>query len=261
MNEFLWAIGSMLIVMAIVYFLPLGLTKKGKVILVMISFLLALGGIAATASFSLLLSVLILVVLVFFVTYLLEQRLGKWLYINNDYTSIGEEEHTDLFMNTEQETAASFENVYQRKEEAILEPLHHIKEDIETNDDFESKQMSGADIPEFDTPDEDISFLLNRSISLEKETSNLPTEQKADETDYLAEIESMLIDQDGLADVYRPNTSPSTASMADEDLEIPVLSFEDKPVKKKSDSPVKKMEDFDEIPVLPFHEMEGESKR
>ncbi len=81
MVELLWAFGSVLFVMLIVYFLPLGFTKKGKVILVFTSFLLALGGLAATASFSFLQTVLILFVLILFVTYLMDQRLGKWLYI------------------------------------------------------------------------------------------------------------------------------------------------------------------------------------
>lgn len=246
MDGLVWAFGSMLIVILIFYFLPLGLTKKGKIILVLTSFILALGGMAATASFSFLLAVLLLVVLIVFVTYLMDQRLGKWLYSE----TIKEQGNEDFFLNTELETAASLEKLHQQKNESTLEPLTLLKEKTIGS---EAKQESEADIPLFEAEEEDISFLLNRSISLEKETSEIAKEKKQDESDYLSEIEELLKDNFD----YQSNSAVNNQSFAD-DHEIPVISFDDKPL-KKNDSPrsAKKIEDFDEIPVLPFHEKEG----
>jgi hypothetical protein len=258
MDELLWAFGSMLIVLLVVYLLPLGLIKKGKVILVISSFILALGGIAATASFSFLLSLLILVVLILFVTYLLDQRLGRWLYSKEE--SFGEREIEDIFLETQLQTAASLEKIHQRKNDATLEPLTLLKDKKEKNASVEVKEESGTDIP-FETGDEDISFLLNRSISLEKEASKKQEEQKHEEVDYLSEIEELLNDDlDHLQTIDRSTPSQNRAPIANDDHEIPVISFENKPLKKNSESSngqAKKIEDFDEIPVLPFHGKEG----
>jgi hypothetical protein len=258
MDELLWAFGSMLIVLVVIYLLPLGLTKKGKAILVSSSFILALGGLAATTSFSFLLSLIILVVLILFVTYLLDQRLGRWLYSKEE--SFVERENEDMFLETQLQTAASLEKIHQQKNDA-LEPLSLLEEKKEKNASVEATEASETDIP-FETGDEDISFLLKRSISLDNETSKKQKEQKHDEVDYLSEIEELLNDNlDHLQTIDRTNLSHNRAQIADDGHEIPVISFEDKPLKKKSESSngqAKKIEDFDEIPVLPFHEKEGD---
>jgi hypothetical protein len=260
MDGFIWVFGTALIVILIVYFLPLGLTKKGKVILVTSSFLLALGGIAATSSFSFLLSLAILVVLIVFVTYLLDQRLGKWLYSAEE--SFGEPENDKVFLTTELQTAASLEKNHHRNNEAALEPLNFLKDKKEKNASVATEDESKGDITTFETGDDDISFLLNRSITLEKETSTKQAEQKLKEVDYLSEIEELLNDNlDHLQTIEIPNHSQNSKPIAYDDHEIPVFSFEDKPLKKKSESnngQAKKIEDFDEIPVLPFHESEGD---
>jgi hypothetical protein len=259
MDKLLWAFGSMLIVLLVVYLLPLGLTKKGKVIIVITSFILALGGIAATTSFSLLLSLLILVVLILFVTYLLDQRLGKMLYSKEE--TFGEREPEDVFLETQLQTAASLEMLQQRKNEASLEPLNLLKDKNEKNDSADVKKESETDIP-FETGDEDISFLLNRSISMENETSKKQEEQKHKDVDYLSEIEELLNDNlDHLQTAGQSIPSKNSAPIAHDEHEIPVISFEDKPLKKKSVSSngqAKKIEDFDEISVLPYRDKEGD---
>jgi hypothetical protein len=223
MDELLWAFCSMLIVLLVFYFLPLGLTKKGKVILVISSFILALGGIAATASFSFVLSLLILVLLILFVTYLLDQRLGRWLYSKEE--SFGEHETEDIFLETPLQTAASLEMIHQQKNDAVLEPLTLLKDKKEKNTSVEAKEESEKDIP-METGDEDISFLLNRSVSLEKETSKKQQEQRDEEFDYLSEIEELLNDDlDHLQTIERTNPSQKRAQIAHDDHEIPVLPF------------------------------------
>jgi hypothetical protein len=256
MEVLLWAFGSTSLVMLIIFFLPLGLTKKGKVILVGTSFLLALGGIAATASFSFLITLLILVVLILFVTYLLDQRLGKFLYTIDNSTE--EVDNEDFYMDADRKTAASHESVYQRKNEGAHELLSLLKDEKKEITRPETKQNEENDLPVFETTgDEDISFLLERTVPMEETSKEL----KHEEVDYLAEIEELL--DDDLSDLQSFDLSKhtqNTAINAESKHEIPVLSFEDKPEKKSESSTksARKIEDFDEIPILPFHEKEEE---
>lgn len=257
MVELLWAFGSVLFVMLIVYFLPLGFTKKGKVILVFTSFLLTLGGLAATDSFSFLQTVLMLFVLILFVTYLMDQRLGKWLYVIND-DSLAKQEDEDFFMNSEMEASVSRESIYQSKGEQQLKPINLLKVD-EKKPQTELHQDRESDFLTVVTEDDDISFLLNRSISMEKEQSET-IEEPIHEVDYLSEIEELLIeDIDESDSVEQSKLSQNQAIIADDEDEIPVISFEDKPLKKSNETSTNSAQQFglDEIPIIPFHEMEG----
>jgi hypothetical protein len=259
MVELLWAFGSVLFVMLIVYFLPLGFTKKGKVILVFTSFLLALGGLAATDSFSFLQTVLMLFVLILFVTYLMDQRLGKWLYVIDD-DSLAKQEDEDFFMNSEMETAVSRDNVYQSKGEQQLEPINLLKVNDEKKPQNEFKKERESDFLTVETEDEDISFLLNRSILMEKEQSEI-IEEPMHEVDYLSEIEELLIeDIDESESVEQSKLSQNQAIIVDDEHEIPVISFDDKPLKNSNETSTNAAQQFDgldEIPIIPFHEKEG----
>ena len=116
----------------------------------------------------------------------LDQRLGKWLYSIDD--SLAKQEDEDFFMNSEMETAVSRDNVYQSKGEQQLEPINLLKVNDEKKPQSEFKQDRESDILTVVTEDEDISFLLNRSISMEKEQSET-IEEPIHEVDYLSEIE------------------------------------------------------------------------
>ncbi|MCQ6278272.1 ABC transporter permease [Bacillus sp. EB600] len=254
MDEFFWAFGSMLFVMLIVYFLPLGFSKKGKIILVFTSFLLALGGLAATASFSFLLTSLILIVLILFGTYLMDQRMGKWLYAIDDF--LAKQEDEDFFINSEMESAVSRENVYQSKGKQQLEPINILKVNDEKKSQNEFKKNRESDFLTVETGDEDISFLLNRSISMEKEHSDI-IEEPMHEVDYLSEIEGLLVeDSDKSVDQSKTVQNQEVIVEIDEH-EIPVISLEDKSSNETSTNPAQQFDDLDEIPIISFHEKEG----
>ncbi len=91
------------------------------------------------------------------------------IYIDDD--SLAKQEDEDFFMNSEMEAAVSRENVYQSKGEQQLEPINLLKVNDEKKPQNEFKQDRESDFPTVETEDEDISFLLNRSISMEKEQS------------------------------------------------------------------------------------------
>ncbi len=71
----------------------------------------------------------------------------------------------------------------------------------------------------------------------------------------------MLIeDIDESESVEQSKLSQNQAIIADDEDEIPVISFEDKPLKKSNETSTNAAQQFDgldEIPIIPFHEMEG----
>jgi hypothetical protein len=89
MQTVFYAFGSMIVLMLIISFLRLGLTLKGKFIIVFTSFVLALGGAATIASFPLWQTSLMLIVLIFFAAYFMDSRLGPVFYKENLSFEIG----------------------------------------------------------------------------------------------------------------------------------------------------------------------------
>ena len=87
MHVLIWALGSMVIFMLLIILMPLSLTLKGKVLISFAGFVLALGGLNAVNSFPLWETILLLLTLVFFTSYILDNRLGKLLYKERFSTS------------------------------------------------------------------------------------------------------------------------------------------------------------------------------
>lgn len=80
MESLLFAGVSMLILLPILYFLPLGFTNKGKVFIVVASLLIGLLGIVSVAVLPLWQTGLILLIFVSALVYLLSKRDLEWLY-------------------------------------------------------------------------------------------------------------------------------------------------------------------------------------
>jgi hypothetical protein len=80
MHTIIWAFGAMLLLLLIVSFLPLNFNLKGKFTVVLSAFVIALGGLAAANLFPIWQTLLILLVLTFFASYILDSRLGTGLY-------------------------------------------------------------------------------------------------------------------------------------------------------------------------------------
>lgn len=112
MLTILWAFGSMLVLMLIISFLPLGYTKKGEIIIVLTGLLIALGGIAAVTSFPLWQTLLMILALSFFAAYFMDSRIGKTIY--EVKAEIGAENEIDEFdsvfaMNSQIENTSDIE--------------------------------------------------------------------------------------------------------------------------------------------------------
>ncbi|MFF2447729.1 hypothetical protein ACFVSW_11535 [Neobacillus sp. NPDC058068] len=180
MQSIIWAFCSMLVLMLIISFLPLGFTIKGKFFVILTSFILALGGIAAIASFPLWETAIMLVLLIFFAAYFMDKRIGAQLY----------------------KVIPTFEG--KLPGELDFHVTNSKIDMMEDNDSIELTELNLIEAPMVDSiqpfvkpaieqlsdNNEDISFLLERN------SENEVTEQKVMESDheigYLSDIESLL---------------------------------------------------------------------
>jgi hypothetical protein len=94
MESFIIAGIAMLILLPVLYFVPLGFTSKGKVFIVVASFLTGAFGLVASWVFPLWQTGLILLFFVIAIAYLISKRGEKWLYQP-------EEEYEDPFLKDE----------------------------------------------------------------------------------------------------------------------------------------------------------------
>lgn len=80
METMIWAFCSMAVLILILIFLPLGYTLKGKFIIGVFCFILSVGGLVAIPTFSFWQTTFMLCILIFFVAFILYNRLGSILY-------------------------------------------------------------------------------------------------------------------------------------------------------------------------------------
>ena len=79
----IWAAVSLVLLVPVLFILPLGLKMKGKFILLAASSLIAIVGTLAQYTLPLWQAGLIVVLLAFLTAYLLDQRVGKTLFVSN----------------------------------------------------------------------------------------------------------------------------------------------------------------------------------
>ncbi|MDR7237410.1 hypothetical protein [Neobacillus drentensis] len=193
MQMMIWAISSMIVLMLIITFLPLGYTIKGKLILVLTSFILSLGGLATVSIFPLWQTSLMLLTLVFFSAYFMNNRMGTVILLENPVFGEkfdGEFENPETYYEGENLkdvnlvgidyelplTNSSYLNLEKDKvDEITLSPLIS---DIEDTTDNEQESI-----------DMDISFLLERDTEVDVKTQ---IDDNNKEDDNLSYIEGLL---------------------------------------------------------------------
>lgn len=256
MASLIWALGSMLLIMLILYFLPFGLTNKGRIIVVLTGFLMTLAGLAATVSFAIWQVLLLLVILIGFTTYILDKRLGSILY--GESASEQADDDPDDVQPSQSVTAANDINKVSHETGMTPVAVNFLKEDQMEQPQPETEQKE--DISAAETMDDDISFLLNRSQNFEKEEINRPNETE-NKTNYLSEIEELLKDDEESIDKAEV---PKPQEIIEE---IPMISMDDKPAEnkdkgvEKTDQPdteaAYQIDSIEEIPVLSTTEKGG----
>ncbi|MEH7273211.1 hypothetical protein [Neobacillus vireti] len=183
MQTIIWAICAMLLLLLIISFLKLDFNLKGKIVVVLAAFVIALGGLAAVDLFPLWQTLLIMIVLTFFTAYIMDTRLGNLLY-----KSFSPEEESM------EEMDLPFSNKRAVKE-TELELLDLEEMDLPLSAAIMAKQATvqseALQVLEDGSENDDVSFL--QDFDIEKQVSDHHDELEI-VGGYLSEIETMLLE-------------------------------------------------------------------
>jgi hypothetical protein len=184
MQTIIWAFGAMLLLLLIVSFLPLNFNLKGKFTVVLSAFAIALGGLAAVNLFPIWQTLLILLVLTFFASYILDSRLGNGLY-----KTLVSEEHliqddSELsFSNQKAENKSEFDLLELDEIQAVTPSAIKI-----------SASLSSSEPQSIQSLDESLEVPF-----LQDGVTNKIGNEETDETEitdgYLADIENLLLEE------------------------------------------------------------------
>jgi len=192
MLSLLWAFGATLILFLILSLLRIGFSFKGKLIVALIGFVLALSGQAAVASFPLWQTGLILLLLVLAAAYVMDSRLASLIY----------NQGTDSFeLETDEEVEEDAGFTQKEEKQAELELL-----DLDTFGDelvplMNIEDAKEPDLEEFLQDHLEPEDSLQEAIDLLLETDDLPNidnsvrEEIIKEEGYLADIEILLFEE------------------------------------------------------------------
>ncbi|MBY0146686.1 hypothetical protein [Neobacillus niacini] len=109
MQTIIWAFGAMLLSLLVMSFLSLGFNLKGKLAVALLSFVIALGGLFAVNFVALWQILLLLFVLTFFVSYIMDSRLGRALYNTSSGEEVIVEEFELTFSNQQTENKSEYD--------------------------------------------------------------------------------------------------------------------------------------------------------
>ncbi|MGX6442936.1 hypothetical protein ACWM35_06850 [Neobacillus sp. K501] len=181
MQSFLWAIGSLLILVPIIYFLPLGITLRGKWLVIIISFILGLTGLLAKTIFPLWKTILMLLLLMGIVVYFIEKKLGTVLFLSETHIP-GNEKEFDSYEEEIEDWEISEKQVEKSSTKEELEVLPENDLEIDKDESFIEPIFEPA-LPVASTSvekeneqlvdwDEDISFIQDRNQLLEDQVNS-----------------------------------------------------------------------------------------
>jgi hypothetical protein len=185
MQTIIWAIGAMLLLLLTVSFLPLDFNLKGKFAVVLVAFVIALGGLASVNFVPLWQILLIVLVLTFFVAYMMESRLGNVLY----KSFLPEEElmeEMDIPFSNRKMLKETELDLLDLEEMGLTAPISISNSAGQPSMEPESLQVLEDAFEEIDT-----SFLQD----LDKENQVIEDKNDLEMVDgYLSEIENMLLE-------------------------------------------------------------------
>lgn len=188
MEEFIVSAISLIILVPIIYFLPIGLTKKGKGILIAVAFIIANLGLLAKNSFPLWQAALILLLMVMLTVYILDKRLGNLLFSGVHTDEKSDREMSDLLLADDEQSA-------NLKEVSV--PDRNLVGDVPLS---------------IQVPEEELREIINKEISFEKNDPLLIEEEPL-------EIDVLLFDKDEkemIEEVIETNENFVTQEMEDE---------------------------------------------
>ena len=193
MQPIIWALGAMLLSMLIIAFLPIGITLRGKIFVVLSGFVLALGGLAAVSTFPLWQTALIIFLLIFVTTYIMDTRLATVIY----------NQQVDSFENENDESPVSLDfanhpekttdiDILDLGEIEVSAPSKNTNENLDEISLGIKPQMIKENNEQIEpTIDDDILAFQERTDTDIVEINEEPDE----EAGYLADIESLIFEE------------------------------------------------------------------
>lgn len=271
MEELIVSVLSLIVLVPILYFLPIGLTNKGKGLVIIVAFMFANLGILAKSSFTLWQTGLIILLLTTVTVYLLDKKFNKFIFSTGmdeeKYVELPSEnvdelefvtENSGLVSNvtTEEITNASLAmNVEENQDVVVtnttpsmMEDSFEIEELSFSLDKPEQNKNEGPEeiITETNPPstedmneielDEEISFLESRDISVE-DTEVSSEEEETFSEGYMSEIEQLLAGD--LMEDELVSEEDQTSEMLEENN-----------TEKETSLSMSELGDIEEIPVL-----------
>lgn len=228
MQSFLWAIGSLVILVPLIYFLPLGISLRGKWLVIIISFILGLTGLLAKGIFPLWKTILMLLLLLGIVVYFIDKKLGGLLFLPEG-SSPGKDEDYDPQMEEIEDWEISEIQVEKFSTKEELKSLTEDNPEISKDDNF-IEPISEPVLPtvaaymeneseQLKDWNEDISFIQNRNQLLEAkddfiEEMDLTPKENPYETEFeeLLNRELVLQTIDGVSENNQSDTDTETIS-------------------------------------------------
>lgn len=238
MEELVLSIISLIILIPIIYFLPLGLSNKGKGILIIIALVFANVGLLTNSNFPIWQTGLILLVLCVLAVYVLDKRFKNFLFANsNDNTQFepsledetkGKSEAViteQIFANNDAKGDIGKYSLNETNEGNDISPIstdeqHEIEElpisrhEPELEEIVETLPQETEELSKIDTfqnegdveheSDEETAFLTGREKAIHEEEDLLSEKDNEQELNYMSEIE-LLLENDHLED-YQENT-------------------------------------------------------
>lgn len=206
MEEFIASIVTLIILIPIVYFLPIGVTTKGKGILIVVAFIFAHIGLLSKQNYPLWQVALLLLLLSTLTVFIMDKRFGKHLYVDKKAAE----------KNPLNEIDFSSKNEFEWEEEMIkVDVVEKIAEEQASIQVLE-KELLEEELPVIDKPllvkandeeqpdlGEEISFLNEREellideLTVEEQLDEEKPEQSLEEIDlhYMSDIEQLLAEE------------------------------------------------------------------
>jgi hypothetical protein len=194
METIIFALISMVAILLVISFLPLGMTLKGKFISVGIAFVLALSGLAAVSTMPVWATLLLLLVLSFFASYMMNSRMGNVLYsigLKADEENSGDRE--SYFINDpmqQSDDELDFLDLAQLEAAPSLQPR-------EENFDIEDSRLNNEPSISLNKVNHEVEITILQEMPVDLENIDTLDEHETVDLkqDYLSDIENLILEE------------------------------------------------------------------
>ncbi|SFB16344.1 MULTISPECIES: hypothetical protein [unclassified Bacillus (in: firmicutes)] len=165
MDSVLWLVGSLVLLVPIIYLLPLGLTKKGKMVTVCTAFFVSLLGQMVVVLYNSTISIMLLLTVLLLATYIIHNRLAPTMYLlPTSVDELGEEKDMEEYL-----------ELYQKPKVDLFVEDDSLRTTVKSNQELNLKTLTEGTVDlrndqDLSTDDslveDEISLLWDREVEL-----------------------------------------------------------------------------------------------